>query len=67
MKIGGRLERNIDFEVANFQALLNTCRKTSNFKLQLIEIGGSLAQDARFDASTCVVSCLWLRRVYGGS
>ena len=67
MKFGGSLVRNIDFEVANFQLLVKTHRKTWIFVLQLVKIEGSLAQNAWFGAVTCVIACLWLRRVYGGS
>ena len=59
MKIDGTLARNIDFEVANFQVLRKTRRKTSILKLQSVKIGGSLARTARFDAPTCLVSSLW--------
>ena len=71
LKIDGSLARNIDFEVANFQVLRKTRRKTSILKLQSVKIGGSLAQNARFGAQD--VSRLaslvfrWPRRVYGGS
>ena len=47
--------------------MLKTRRKTLIFVLQLVKIEGSLARNARFDAVTCVIACLWLRRVYGGS
>ena len=59
LKIDGSLARNIDFEVANFQVLRKTCRKTSILKLQSVKIGGSLARNARFGAPTCLVSSLW--------
>ena len=70
LKIDGRLARNIDFEVANFQVLRKTRRKTSILKLQSAKLGGSLlrnvrfgAQDVsrldRFGAPTCLVSSLW--------
>ena len=71
LKIDGNLARNIDFEVANFQVLRKTRRKTSILKLQSAKIGGSLVRNARFGAQD--VSRLeslvfpWLRRVYGGS
>ena len=58
MKIDGCLARNIDFEVANFQVLRKTRRKTSILKLQSVKIGGSLARNARFGAPTCLVSRL---------
>ena len=58
LKIDGSLARNIDFEVANFQVLRKTRRKTSILKLQSVKIGGSLAQNARFGAPTCRLS-LW--------
>ena len=61
LKIDGSLARNIDFEVANFQVLRKTRRKTSILKLQSVKIGGSLVRNARFGAFP------WLRRVYGGS
>ena len=62
LKIDGGLARNIDFEVANFQVLRETRRKTSILKLQSVKIGGSLARNARFGASTCLVSRLWFSR-----
>ena len=66
MKFGESLARNIDFEIANFEVLrINTCRKTKIFNLASIKIEGSLARNARFGASMCVVSSFWLRRVYG--
>ena len=46
LKIDGSLARNIDFEVANFQVLRKTRRKTSILKLQSVKIGESLAQNA---------------------
>ena len=48
-------------------ASLEDLRRMSIFKLQMIEIGGSLTGNAHFDASTCVVSSPWLRSVYWGS
>ena len=68
LKIGS-LARNIDFEVANFQLLRKTRRKTSILKLQSVKIGGSLVRNARFGAPTCLVSLVfpWPRRLYGGS
>ena len=62
LKIDGSLARNIDFEVANFQVLRKTRRKTSILKLQSVKIGGSLAGNARFGAPTCLVSRLWFSR-----
>ena len=59
LKIDGSLARNIDFEVANFQVLRKTRRKTSILKLQSVKIGGSLARNARFGAPTCLVSSRW--------
>ena len=67
MKFGGSLARNIDFEVVNFKLLVKTRRKTLILVLQLVKIEGSPTRNARFGASTCVIACLWLRRVYGGS
>ena len=32
-----------------------------------VKIGGSLARNARFEACTCVLACLWMRSNYGGS
>ena len=64
LKIDGSLARNIDFEVANFQVLRKTRRKTSILKLQSVKIGGSLARNARPLASLVFP---WPRRVYGGS
>ena len=40
LKIDGSLARNIDFEVANFQVLRKTRRKTSILKLQSVKIRG---------------------------
>ena len=59
LKIDGSLARNIDFEVANFHVLRKTRRKTSILKLQSVKIGGSLARNARFGASACLVSRHW--------
>ena len=59
MTIDGSLARNIDFEVANFQVLRKTRRKTSILKLQSVKSGGSLARNARFGAPTCLVSRHW--------
>ena len=47
------------FEVANFQVLRETRRKTSILKLQSVKIGGRLARNAGFDAPTRLVSSLW--------
>ena len=58
MKSDGRLARNIDFEVANFEAHKKTSRKTSILKQPSVKLGGSLARNARFDAPTCLVSSL---------
>ena len=62
LKIDGSLARNIDFEVANFQVLRKTCRKTSILKLQSLKIGGRLARNARFGAPTCLVLRVWFSR-----
>ena len=62
LKIDGSLARNIDFEVANFQVLRKTRRKTSILKLQSVKIGGSLARNARFGAPTCLFSRVWFSR-----
>ena len=59
LKIDGSLARNIDFEVANFQVLRKTRRKTSILKLQSVKSGGSLARNAGFDVPTWLVSSLW--------
>ena len=67
LKIDGSLARNIDFEVANFQVLRKTRRKTSILKLQSVKSGGSLARNARFGARTCLVSSLWLSRGFAVS
>ena len=70
MKFGGSLAQNIDFEVANFRLLVKTGRKTSIFELQLVKIEGSLgslAQNACFEAPTCLVWSLWLGSICGGS
>ena len=60
LKIDGSLARNIDFEVANFEVLRKTRRKTSILKLQSVKIEGRLARNARFEAPTCLVSILWI-------
>ena len=62
LKIDGSLARNIDFVVANFQVLRKARRKTSILQLQSVQIGGSLARNARFGASTCLVSRVWFSR-----
>ena len=62
LKIDASLARNIDFEVANFQVLRKTRRKTSILKLRSLKIGRSLARNVRFGASTCLVSRLWFSR-----
>ena len=67
LKIDGSLARNIDFEVANFQVLRKTRRKTSILKLQSVKIGGSLVRNARFRAPTCLVSSLWFSRGFAVS
>ena len=67
LKIDGSLARNIDFEVANFQILRKTRRKTSLLKLQSVKSGGSLARNARFGAPTCLVSSLWFSRGFAVS
>ena len=59
MKIEGSLTQNIDFKVANLEVPKKIRRKTSVLKLQSVKIGGCLAQNARFDAPTCLVSSLW--------
>jgi len=46
-------------EVANLEVPTKTPRKTSTLKLQSVQIGESLARNARFDAPTCLVSSLW--------
>ena len=51
LKIDGSLERNIDFEV---EAPKKTRTKTSFLRLQNVKIGGSLARNAGFSASTCL-------------
>ena len=50
LKIDGGLARNIDFEVANFQVLRKTRRKTSILKLQSAKVEGCLVRNARFGA-----------------
>ena len=60
--IDGGLARNIDFEVAHFQALRKTRRKMSILKLQSVKIEGSLARNARFGAPTCLFSRVWFSR-----
>ena len=57
MKFGRSLARSIDFEVANFQLLVKTRRKTLIFELQLVKIE-RLARHARFGAVTSVIACL---------
>ena len=56
LKIDGSLARNIDFEVANFQVLRKTRRKTSILKLQSAKMGGSLVRNARFGCARRVSS-----------
>ena len=56
-----------NFEVDHFQLRVKTRVKTSVFGLQLVKIEGSDSWNVRFEASTCLVWSLWLRRVYGGS
>ena len=58
-EIDGSLARNIDFEVANFEVHKKTRRKTSILKLRSVNIWGSLAWNARFEAPTCLVSMFW--------
>ena len=58
-EIDGSLARNIDFEVANLEVPTKTPRKTSTLKLQSVQIGESLARNARFEAPACLVSILW--------
>ena len=62
MKIRGSIERNIDFEAENFEVRVGyrgkTHRKTSILKIQSVKSGGGLAQNARFEAPTCLVSGL---------
>ena len=53
------LARNIDFEVANFQVLRKTRRKTSILKLQSVKIEGTLARNAGFSTPTRLISSLW--------
>ena len=60
LKIDGSLGRNIDFEVANFQVLRKTRRKTSILKLQSSFWCSHLSRLAS-------LVLWWLRRVYGGS
>ena len=71
LKIDGSLARNIDFEVANFQVLRKTRRKTSILKLQSVKIGGSLVRNASFFCTHVsrlqLLVFLWRRRVYGES
>jgi len=62
-----RLERNIDFEVANLEVPKKTPRKTSILRLQSVKVGGSLARNARFAAPTCLVSSLWFSCGLAGS
>jgi len=59
VKIEGSLTQNIDFKVANLEVPKKIRRKTSILKLQSVKNGGCLAQNARFDAPTCLVSSLW--------
>ena len=59
MNIDGCLARNIDFEVANFLAHQETCRKASVLKLQSVKSRGCLTRHATFEAPTCLVSSLW--------
>ena len=62
LKIDGSLARNIDFEIANFQVLRKTRKKTSILKLQSVKIRGSFARNVRFSAPTCFVSRIWFSR-----
>ena len=62
LKIDGSLARNIDFEIANFQVLRKTRKKTSILKLQSVKIRGCLARNVRFSAPTCFVSRVWFSR-----
>ena len=59
LKIDGSLARNIDFDVAHFQVLRKTRRKTSILQLQSAKIRGSLERNVRFGAPTCLISSLW--------
>ena len=67
LKIDGSLARNIDFGIANFQVPQKTRRKTSILMLQSVKIGGCLARNARFGATTCLVSSLWFSRGFAVS
>ena len=67
----GGLARNIDFEIAKFQVLKKTRRKTSILRLQSVKIGESLASNARFCCAHVsrleFLVFLWPRRAYRGS
>ena len=63
LKIDGSLAQNIDFEVANFQVLRKTRRKTSILKLHSVKIRFWCFHLSRL---ACLVFP-WPRRVYGGS
>ena len=62
LKIDRSLARNIDFEVANFQVLRKTRRKTSILKLQSVKSGGSLVLphvSSRVSGFPVASPCLW--------
>ena len=69
-EIDGSLARNIDFEVANFQVLRKTLRKTSILKLQSVKMEKSRTKCSFWCSHVSRLESLvfpWLRRVYGGS
>ena len=70
LKVDGSLARNIDFEVANFQVLRKTRRKTSILQLykvwKLEEVSHEMLVLVLPPVSSRV-SFPWPRRVYGGS
>ena len=71
LKIDGSLARNIDFEVANFQVLRKTRRKTSILKLQSVKNWRKSRRKCSFWCSHVSrlesLVFLWPRRVSGGS
>ena len=63
LKIDGSLARNIDFEVANFQVLRKTRRKTSIFEATKCEKLEEVSYEMLvFVAPRCLVSRLWFSR-----
>ena len=65
LQIDGSLARNIDFEVANFQVLRKTRRKTSILKLQVEEVSHEMLVlvlprvSSRVSGYPVASPCLW--------